>query len=70
MMKILLKKSSIKKSKSQKLTLLALGLKKLNSTVEKKLNSTVEHILTPSIMGMIKKVSHLLLINNENYDIK
>ncbi|AHL31329.1 50S ribosomal protein L30 [Candidatus Karelsulcia muelleri] len=59
-MKILLKKSSIKKSKSQKLTLLALGLKKLNSTVE--------HIFTPSIMGMIKKVSHLLLINN--YDIK
>ncbi|YCJ92189.1 MAG: 50S ribosomal protein L30 [Candidatus Karelsulcia muelleri] len=56
MMKILLKKSSIKKSKSQKLTLLALGLKKLNSTVE--------HILTPSIMGMIKKVSHFLLINN------
>ncbi|XMD33410.1 MAG: 50S ribosomal protein L30 [Candidatus Karelsulcia muelleri] len=55
MIKILLKKSSIKKSKYQKLTLLALGLKKLNSTVE--------HILTPSIMGMIKKVSHLLLIN-------
>ncbi|WGS82847.1 MAG: uL30 family ribosomal protein [Candidatus Karelsulcia muelleri] len=27
----------------------------------KKLNSTVEQILTPSIMGMIKKVSHLLL---------
>ncbi|MFP3037162.1 MAG: 50S ribosomal protein L30, partial [Candidatus Karelsulcia muelleri] len=53
MMKILLKKS-----KSQKLTLLALGLKKLNSTVE--------HILTPSIMGMIKKVSHLLLINKNN----
>ncbi|WP_162616674.1 uL30 family ribosomal protein [Candidatus Karelsulcia muelleri] len=48
-MKILLKKS-----KYQKLTWLALGLKKL-------------------IMGMIKKVSHLLLRNNENnenYDIK
>jgi large subunit ribosomal protein L30 len=47
-------KSTIDCPQRQKSTIKALGLKKLNHTIE------VE--ATPQIMGMIKKVSHLLKV--------
>lgn len=47
-------KSSINRPKRQKLTLQALGLGKLNRTVE--------HEATPQILGMVNKVQHLLKI--------
>lgn len=47
-------RSKIHCTKKQKLTLQALGLRKLNATVE--------HEATPQIMGMIEKVRHLLKI--------
>jgi ribosomal protein L30, bacterial/organelle len=47
-------KSRIKCPKDQKRTLDALGLRKLNRVVE--------HKATPSILGMIKKVKHLVSI--------
>ena len=52
--KILIKqtKSGIGYRKKSKATLKALGLKKMNQTIEK--NDT------PAIRGMIKKISHLL----------
>lgn len=52
--KITLVKSGIDRPKDQKATIVALGLKKLNSSVE------VEH--TPQIAGMINKVNHLLKV--------
>ena len=45
-------KSRIGRPKDQKRTLDALGLKKINSVVE--------HNATPQILGMVKKVSHLI----------
>lgn len=45
-------KSTIKRPKDQKATIIALGLGKINKSVE------VEG--TPQIMGMINKVSHLV----------
>lgn len=45
-------RSRIKRAKSQKLTLDALGLTKNQKTVE--------HEDTPQVLGMIKKVSHLV----------
>lgn len=47
-------KSAIKRPKKQKLTLQALGLGKLNKTVE--------HTSTPQIEGMIAKVAHLIKV--------
>lgn len=47
-------KSRIKCPKDQKRTLDALGLKRLNRIVE--------HNATPSILGMIEKVKHLVSI--------
>ena len=47
-------KSEIKRPSNQKLTLLALGLKKIGQVVE--------HEDTPSIVGMVKKVKHLVQI--------
>jgi len=47
-------RSRIKCPKDQKRTLDALGLKKMNRVVE--------HEATPSIMGMVKKVKHLVSI--------
>ena len=47
-------RSSIKRPKDQKRTLMALGLGKINSTVE------VEN--TPQIEGMVNKVQHLLTV--------
>lgn len=50
--KVTQKKSGIDRSKRQKATLTALGLRKINHTVV--------HELTPQIAGMIKKVAHLV----------
>ena len=47
-------KSGIDRSERQKLTLQALGLNKLNATKE------VE--ATPQILGMVKKVNHLIKV--------
>ncbi len=45
-------RSKINRPKDQKLTLEALGLKKMNAVVE--------HEATPQILGMIAKVHHLV----------
>lgn len=47
-------KSVIDRSKKQKATMYALGLRKMNQTVE--------HDGTPQIMGMINKVKHLITV--------
>jgi large subunit ribosomal protein L30 len=49
-------KSGIDRSERQKLTLQALGLNRLNATKE------VE--ATPQILGMVKKVSHLIKVED------
>lgn len=56
MSKILVTKrrSAIKRTKQQKLTLEALGLKKIGQSVE--------HQDTPNILGMIDKVNHLVSV--------
>ncbi|MCS6923244.1 MAG: 50S ribosomal protein L30 [Fimbriimonadales bacterium] len=54
MLKITLKRSPIGYSESQKRTVRALGLRKLNQTVY--------HRDDPSIRGMIAKVPHLLQV--------
>ena len=51
-------KSGIDRPERQKLTLLALGLKKMNNTVE------VE--ATPQILGMVRKVNHLVKVEEVN----
>lgn len=51
-------KSTIKRPKDQKATMVALGLKKMNSSSIK--------VLNPSMTGMIAKVSHLILIEEIN----
>ena len=45
-------RSAIRRPADQKATLIALGFKKLNQVVEKE--------ATPQILGMVKKVQHLL----------
>lgn len=50
--RITLVKSAINRPKDQKATLVALGLQKLNRTVE------VE--ATPQILGMVRKVEHMV----------
>ena len=45
-------RSRINREKSQKATLIAFGLRKMNQVVE--------HESTPQIEGMIKKVQHLV----------
>jgi len=47
-------KSVIDRSKRQKLTIQALGLRRLHHTIEKE--------LTPQIEGMIIKVNHLIKV--------
>jgi len=47
-------RSTIKSPKNQKLVMEALGLRKMNSIVE--------HEDSPSIMGMVEKVKHLVKI--------
>ena len=53
--KVTKQKSAINRTKRQKLTLEALGLKKIGQTVE--------HEATPNIMGMVKKVKHLVSVS-------
>ncbi|MGY8940840.1 MAG: 50S ribosomal protein L30 [Flavobacteriales bacterium] len=47
-------RSAINRPKRQKATIQALGIKKLHNPVE--------HEATPQIMGMIRKVSHLVKV--------
>ena len=47
-------KSILGRPERQKRTMLALGLKKMNQTIQ--------HESTPQVLGMIKKVAHLLKI--------
>jgi len=47
-------RSAIGSDKTQKATLIALGIKKLNRSVE--------HEVTPQIMGMVKKLHHLVIV--------
>ncbi|WP_431159248.1 50S ribosomal protein L30 [Winogradskyella poriferorum] len=47
-------KSAINRTKKQKLTLEALGLKRIGQVVE--------HDATPNILGMVKKVEHLVSV--------
>lgn len=54
--KLTLVKSVAKRSPAQKATLVALGLGKTHSSVEKELN--------PAIQGMISKVEHVLKVEN------
>ncbi len=49
-------KSKIDRSERQKRTLEALGLRKINHSVE--------HEATPQILGMINKVNHLVKVEN------
>jgi len=50
-------RSVINRPKRQKATMEALGLRKLNQTVE--------HEATPQILGMIAKVSHLVKVEEK-----
>jgi large subunit ribosomal protein L30 len=52
--KVIQVKSAINRPQRQKLTLQALGLGKLNRTVE--------HEATPQILGMVMKVEHMVKI--------
>ena len=45
-------RSKIGRPEDQKRTMVALGLRKINQVVE--------HDITPQILGMVKKVNHLL----------
>lgn len=47
-------RSTIKRPENQKRTIKALGLGKINKTVEKE--------LTPQIEGMIRKINHLISV--------
>ena len=47
-------KSAINRPKNQKLTLEALGLKKIGQVVE--------HDATPNTLGMVRKVEHLVSV--------
>jgi large subunit ribosomal protein L30 len=55
--KIILKKSTIGSQKKQLATIKGLGLRKLNSFVVRD--------LTPETAGMIKKVNHLVIIEEQ-----
>jgi large subunit ribosomal protein L30 len=50
-------RSKIRRPEDQKRTLLALGLRKMNQSVE--------HTATPQILGMVKKVSHLVKVETK-----
>jgi len=47
-------KSVIDRTKRQKDTIIALGIRKMNQSVE--------HEATPQILGMVNKVSHLVVV--------
>ena len=48
-------KSAIHRPKDQKQTLVALGIRKMNQSVEQE--------ATPQILGMVKKVQHLIEVS-------
>ena len=50
-------RSAINLTKRQKDTIVALGIKKLNNPVE--------HEATPQILGMIRKVNHLVKVETK-----
>ncbi len=52
--KVTLVKSVIGSDKRQKATVEALGIKKMNQTVE--------HEATPAVLGMVSKVKHLVKV--------
>lgn len=52
--KVTLVKSAIGRPERQKRTLISLGLKKLNQTIE--------HDATPAVVGMVNKVQHLVSV--------
>ncbi len=56
-LRITWKKSAIGYAKDQKRTIRALGLHKLNQSVE--------HLDSPQIRGMIKKVRHLVSVEKD-----
>jgi large subunit ribosomal protein L30 len=56
-LRITYKKSAIGYNKRQKATIKALGFRKLNQTVERE--------DSPSIRGMIERVSHLVVVEEE-----
>lgn len=47
-------RSAIKRPANQKATIIALGFRKLNQVIEKE--------ATPQILGMIKKIQHLIKV--------
>jgi large subunit ribosomal protein L30 len=47
-------KSTIDRNQKQKDTIIALGLGKINKTIEKE--------ATPQVVGMVKKVAHLIKV--------
>ena len=49
-------RSAINFDKTQKNTLVALGIRKMQQTVE--------HEATPQILGMVRKISHLVKVEN------
>ena len=51
------RRSTINRPKDQKLTIQALGLGKMNRSVEKE--------LTPQLEGMIQKVNHLITVEKK-----
>lgn len=51
-------RSKIKRPENQKRTLEALGLRRMNQVVE--------HEATPQILGMVRKVAHLLEVEELN----
>ncbi len=57
-LRITWKRSTIKRTARQKATIQALGLRRLNHTVE--------HEATPQVRGMVNKVSHLLQVEEIN----
>lgn len=51
-------KSVIDRSERQKKTMVALGLRKMNASVEKE--------ATPQVLGMLEKVNHLVKVEEVN----
>ena len=59
-LRVTYRKSAIGYARDQRATLAALGLKRLQQTVE--------HDASPSILGMIAKVRHLVAVNGTPAD--
>ncbi len=59
---ITLKKSMIGRPEKHRKVIQSLGLRKLNSTVALK--------ATPTVRGMIRKVSHMLAVEEEAHETK